>query len=252
MIVIFVRKTEDRDTFTIDELAKKIDKEFSSGFVIDSKMVQKIKRWDKIMKIPYFKYRSLLKSLAETTYINCKACYTIDELDNIGDDDFICPADDDDWFRPDLSEAIPKLIQSHDVLCWDQVVHTTHLFRPHRWYQWHPDETMNTNNYCVRGRLFKSLTRHQKKLIMMDENLVETIMSNSNVAIQKTNELLSCYLWHIGGLSFMSSNDVASNHIILPEKCNIDDDDMKWTQSYFDLLAQINNLLSPSDPIKFE
>jgi hypothetical protein len=247
MIVIYVRATEDWDNYELSDLLRINANKTGSGFFINKNTAQqianKISFWDSWMDIPYFKYRSLLKSLAQKSWSNYKVCYTHEQLmDTVKDDDFVCATDDDDWFRWDLLEKIPLHIEDADVLYWDHVVHCTHNFSPHLWYDYH--DNMGTNNYCISGKKFRSLNEETQKNLVNDENIVLETCDNLNLKSKKTDDLMSCYLWHIGSVSFMLySSKGLKNDYKKFLNYKVDREEVKWTLKYFNQLVNIHNNL---------
>ena len=242
MIVIFVRMTEDWENCTIDKLRDREGNKAGYKYAIDA-TIKKVEEWDCTMKIPYFKYRSMTKALAESTCKNYRICYDVDELKNLDDNDLICPADDDNWFREDLLDVIPREMGTADFLYWDQVVHMTTKFAPHRWYQYH--DVLSSNNYCARAKLVKAMRDKDRHNFLYYENVAQKVVERMRARTPKIEDLLSCYPWHIGSVSFMLQNDFANMHVFLQDY-EIQDEEMKWTQPYYNQLAELNNSLKKS------
>jgi len=248
MILIFVRKTEDWDNYTLDCLLKQ--NYLGSGFYMDQQLAKIIcdivKKWDKSFKIKYFKYRGYLKNISQYTFKKYKVYFDIQELiDTVGDDDFVLSTDDDDWYREDLNNCLPKLMNDCDALYWNHVVHCTHTFGPHLWYDHH--KNMGSNNYCISGKLFNKFCEKEKHSILLDENQVLNICKKQNAKLNYTKDLLSCYVWHMGSVSFMT-RDYNKNFIkrykkLINYKLSDSEQGIQWTMEHFDKLANIHNQL---------
>jgi hypothetical protein len=123
-----------------------------------------------------------------------------------------------------------------DCLIWDQVVHTLPTFGPHRWFHCH--DHVGSNNYAIRGRHIKSLSTKDRKFIL--NNHVNFNNVYKKLKHRQVDELMSCYLWHIGSFTYMLHNNILHKHKEL-NNCVIQDSEMKWTQKHFDELAALYN-----------
>lgn len=244
-MLIYVRCTEDWHNYSCASLLFKAGKRLNTGIFISHELaktlVEKIEAWDRAFNIRYFEYRTMLKSIAEETYGNNKVYYDLEELDvAVKEDDLICPCDDDDWFRPDIAQTLPKYMQGIDLLYWDQVIQITHEFGPHRWKQYHSG--IASNNYCITGSAFKSMNKASRHTVLNDHAKVREICSNNNLVMKEVSDLMSCYVWTIGSVSFMKDRNVEDFYKKIRNH-SIKEDSMKWTQKYYDKLVKIHNKL---------
>lgn len=250
MLIIYVRCTEDWHNYSCASLLSKVGKDLKTGFFLNrdlaNKLVDKINYWDKLFSVKYFDYRAKLKSIATETYGDNKICYSFDELEDIvKDEDFICPCDDDDWFRPDIYKSITKHMNDVDFLQWDQIVHITHEFGPHRWSQYHSG--ISSNNYCVKGKSLMGIDRQDRMTLLHSHTKADEICNRSNWSTKQiNNDLMSCYVWTIGSVSFMCDRDVSNFYKKIQEH-TIVNEDMKWTQKYYDELIKIHNKLGKKE-----
>ena len=252
MIVIYVRCTEDWGNYSIQQfLNKHKNTNFASGvfenIVLANSFVQQIKLWNKRMDIDYFQYRASLKKIAQSTIEKYKICYNFEELCSVDDDDIICPTDDDDWFRNDLEEKLPQYIKNAECVLWDQIVHTIPVFSPHRWYNHHND--VGSNNYAIKAKFLKSLSSDTQWTILNRHDKFNKICQYYK--IEKTNDLLSCYLWHIGSFTYMLENNILANHNEIKDD-TLKDPEMKWAQKQTTELIKIyNNMIKSIKQVKF-
>jgi hypothetical protein len=250
MIIVYSRCTEDWSNFSYEELLY-ISKKKSGSF-LDEKLaldlVRKMKRWDNLCDVSYFKYRSMLKSLSLRTWMNYKVCDSMEELfDSVSDDDFVCPSDDDDWYRQNLSEKIPEHIGNSDFLLWDQMAYMVGGV-PHLWSEYHGD-VVGSNNYCITGSAFRSMNKKDLMLLLNSHARADHICEKAGLNKRKTKYLMSCYLWHIGSASYMMSEYYHRQYEKIEER--ILPPEMSWAQDYFSEYVKIHNSLNPQKKVKY-
>lgn len=251
MILIYVRATEDWENYSIEKLLNK--KTLGSGFVIDEKLLKKIKlaidKWDNFFNINYFSYRQILKKISLSTFEKYKVYYNFDKLKKeIKDEDFVCATDDDDWFRDDLIYSIPKHMQNNDCIYWNHIVYCTHELGSHLWYDYH--NNMGSNNYAISGKKFKSLPENIQFSLLDNENSVLDVCENYNLKNKFVNDLMSCYIWHIGSMSLLVGNtklniiDKKIKKIYKKAKLNFNiNKNQEWTKKHLKELCLLHNSL---------
>lgn len=241
MVIIYVRCTEDWSNYSIEKFWEKQScGDFASGTLnnvnLAREFIRQVNIWDHKMGVGYFEYRSHLKAIAQSNLDKYKICYNINELSSVDDDDIICPVDDDDWFRDDLNDKLPHYIEDADCLIWDQVVHTLPTFGPHRWFHCH--DIVGSNNYAIRGKYIKTLSLSDKKFLL--HNHVNFDNTYKKLKYRRVDDLLSCYLWHIGSFTYMLHNNILHGHKKLNDYVFYDNE-MSWTKRQFDELASVYN-----------
>lgn len=234
MIYVYLRKTEDWETHTCSDL---LSDSFFGQFTARV-LAKKINAWNSVFSLNYFKYRSLLKSLSQKTFSNYKIEHSLQKIfDEITEEDFVLPSDDDDWLAPNIQEHLdPKI----DIQYWDCVVLMSNG-RTHMWSEYH--DNLCSNNYCLSGSCVnKMLKEDVAKITLMlnDHAFVKKAINKSNLTHRDIQKPLSCYLWHIGSASYMISRkgpikeQDKIEEIIVPKDAN-------WLEEYLEEFATIHN-----------
>jgi hypothetical protein len=251
-IIVYIRSTEDWANYTYEKLTEYTERTKSlstPALVINiDDVLMKVKHWDNSFSQTYFKYRESIKKIAISSWSPYTICYNFEELLKIvNDEDIVCPSDDDDWFRHDLAEKLPMHLSDVDLLVWDQVVHMTNHFGPHNWFLFH--DNVSTNNYCIRGVKLKKMNIMDQMAILNNENAFLNICCKKYKFNVKyiMDDLLSCYVWHIGSLSNMSLKTINEYKQIW--KTPMQNPDFMWTMDLYKQLLKIHNALSKSNRV---
>lgn len=245
-IIVYVRCTEDWVNYTYDKLilrANRTRQLRTPGLTFEAdKVLPLIKFWDNTFSLSYFEYRACLKDLASSSWSKYTICDNLQHvLDIIQDDDIVCPSDDDDWFRSDLYEKLPMYMDNVDVLAWDQIVHQICDTTPHRWFQFHT--IMGSNNHCIRGVQLKKMNFQDQMTVLNEHTQFPRVCCGKyrfNIKYVM-DDLMSCYVRHMGSLSAMSKN-VMENYKELPINV-LENPEFAWTQSLYERLIKIHNTL---------
>lgn len=230
--LIFLRMTEDWGNASLDTITfyKRMD------------IVKTIiKMWDSRFHIRYFRYRSQVKDIALSQW---SLPYVMEIPEDIGDDDWLVPSDDDDWFNPDLSDFLKH--QKEEYVYWDSLVNMTSVkFRLHKWFDVH--NVIGSNNYAIKGSLIKRANEDQKFTLLHNhpESINAARLLGAEVGEHK-DKIFSCYNHHPGSLSVLQRTFEMSGMIkgVLPrDKPRRIPEWMKWIEpEYKDLLKVVGDL----------
>lgn len=186
----YLRKTEDWGNLTFEQFKPQAS-------INNDKIEAAVRLWDQNLLIPYFQYRAMIKSIAESTWKNVFTCPDqkfAEVVSSFDDDDFIVPTDDDDWFDDGLYEFLDGIsvhMTKADMLEWNCVVHQT--IRPANCHHWHDHHNVPcSNNYAVRVRALKKL-----------EPVVQFNMLNQHSKARKYAKDMLC---HNSGVEFSVYN----------------------------------------------
>ncbi len=148
----YLRKTEDWANLTFEQFKPQ-------ATINNDKIEAAVRLWDQKLRLPYFQYRAMIKSIAESTWRNVFTCpdeKLTEVVSTFGEEDFVVPTDDDDWFGGNLYDFLNDT-QSGDYCEWSCVVHQT--INPANCHYWdHHHNTPCSNNYAVRVRALKKLS----------------------------------------------------------------------------------------------
>lgn len=183
---IYLTKTEDWENVNLDDITF-----FTNIDVIRTL----IKMWDSRFPIRYFKYRSQVKDIALKQW----TMPFITELpEEINDDDWFVPCDDDDWIHPSLESFLEH--QSGDFVYWDSFVNQTHTKHTiHKWFSFH--EILGPNNFAIRGSLLNR-AGDQSHFLTHDHTRSIDIARDLRADIKEhKDKILSCYNYHPGSIS---------------------------------------------------
>lgn len=199
-IIIFLRRTEDWENLA------SVPKAFNIG--------SQIIAWNRAFDMSYCKFRHMIKQIAMKSWegLSDNIWHGSEErlFRSIRDDQIIVPTDDDDWFSPHLRNHL--LNRSEDVLIWKSFCHQTFLSHKleSRW-----NKNLGSNEYAIRGSVFKRLSFANKIHILHAHGSVKNLTRGSSC--NTTKLFMSCYNWHVGSASVLSS--VTPNRIgkIIPD-----------------------------------
>jgi hypothetical protein len=144
MIFIWVRRTTD----WADEQAFRAQ--------VDPRFLPKVEVWNETFDIPFHLFRQRVREIARLNHsrIDTAVCASWDE---IPDGALVAPVDDDDWFAPDLADALDGASDSGTIgyrwiSSFVQVpinfAHRLNLIR-RRVLRPPPKHTCTTNNYAM-------------------------------------------------------------------------------------------------------
>jgi hypothetical protein len=109
---------------------------------------------------------------------------------------------------------------------------------------------MGSNNYALTGKCFKALPRNIQFSLLDNENSVLEICKNYNIKNKFINDLMSCYIWHIGSISLLVGNtklNVVNKKIKnIYKKANLNfhiKKNEEWTKKHLKELCLIHNSL---------
>jgi len=80
-----------------------------------------IKLWDEICRIPYTKFRAIIKKMARANWDRV-GCDIHEGGGNTPNDTVVIPCDDDDWLHPKTATIVKKIFEEHeniDIVQWD-------------------------------------------------------------------------------------------------------------------------------------
>ena len=184
---IFLRMTEDWDNVSLDGIT----------FYKNLELIRAtIRMWDRIFPVRYFKYRSQIKDIALRQW----PLPHITELpQEIGDNDWFIPSDDDDWFHHDLPKFLEA--QNEEYVYWGSVVNMTYTkYNVHKWFMAH--DVIGSNNYAIKGSLMKRADDNQRlDLIHNHPHSIEIARGLGATIGEHKDKILSCYNCHPGSIS---------------------------------------------------
>lgn len=132
-----------------------------------------IERWNAYFEIPYFDYRSELNRMARGNWSTAPGVggvvRDVDLLEGaaMGEDFWILPTDDDDWYAPHLPAMLKALdARRADVVCWHQLRYFPGWNHEEPRHGWRgkvriSEERFESNGYAVRSRLLHTLGRER-------------------------------------------------------------------------------------------
>ena len=188
--LIFLRMTEDWDNVSLDEITfnpKNIELIRST-----------IKMWDRTFPVKYFTYRSQIKGIALRQW---PLPYITELPQEISDDDWFIPSDDDDWFHLHLPEFLEK--QNEEYVYWNSVVNMTcGKYNTHKWFPTH--DIIGSNNYAIKGSLLKRANNDQRLNLIHNHPYSIKLAKSLGAEIgEHKNKILSCYNCHPGSISYL-------------------------------------------------
>lgn len=140
-------------------------------------LLNKIRIWDKVFKIPYFQYRKRLQEIAE------KGWRAIDRLDAIIRDpeilldtlrnhDAIVLPTDGDWYHPRISEALLAFdFNKIESIVWNQLRYTPAVhskINPESDKVEFENTPFLTKNYCLTSNFLKKINSKEILLFLKD------------------------------------------------------------------------------------
>lgn len=197
MAVIFLRMTEDWANVSLEDLTFYQDK-----FKI------LIQMWDNRFSIRYFRYRELIKDIAMRQW----PMPFITELPNeINDDEWFVPSDDDDWTNPRLPEFLER--QTGEYVYWDSIVNQMCIkYGNHKWFSCH--NGIGSNNYALKGSLLRRANDVQlTDLVHNHLRSIEVAKELGAEICEHKDKILSCYNNHPGSIS--SLHHVFEKHLTI-------------------------------------
>lgn len=151
---------------------------------------------------------------------------------NLSDDDFILPLDDDDWYSEGIT-APPNC----DMFEWNVMVFQTadhcnfHYWRDNNKKMW-------CSNYAVRVGVLRQLPPKMLARILFHHEYASRYTVELGLRHVSSNVPLNVYLWHAGSTSAIRNNYVMSSLRIPPLPKVI-----SWAKPYYDQFVELYKTL---------
>ncbi len=197
-----MRMTEDWDNVNLNEI---------TFYTLVPRKLQVIrdiiKMWDNRFPVKYFQYRSQIKDIALKQW---PLSYITKLPQEIEDDDWFVPSDDDDWLHHDLSKFLEK--QNEEYVYWNPLVNMTFgKYGRHRWFPLHTK--IGSNGYAIKGSLLNRANENQRHILIHSHSCSIKVAKSLDAEIgEHRNKVMSCYNNHPGSISSLHG---------LVEKCGM-------------------------------
>ena len=185
---IYLRETEDWNNVSLHEL---------TGLSHRKSIQSVIQMWDNRFPVRYFKYRAQIKDIALRQW---PLPYITEFTQEIGDDDWFIPSDDDDWLHHDLPEFLEN--QTEEYVFWNTLVNMSCVkYNFHKWFSVH--DFICSNNYAMKGSLVKRAIDNGRfgnilHCHAFSINIARDLGANIG---EHKDKILSCYNYHPGSIS---------------------------------------------------
>lgn len=160
---ILVRTDVDWSSMTEESFASQVDPTRPLGFLAAATENDLPGTFREVFGVDFFRYRAEVRRIAEASLRNVRDVQVSTGFEGAdawfldGEDEFIFPTDDDDFFRPDLARAVEHAAPGTRILLWDAVQAGLAPTDPNpvcRRVEW---SALGSNNWAVR----KSFLREQ-------------------------------------------------------------------------------------------
>lgn len=202
-MIIFVRRTTDW------RKARKVTCSFPKGWA--ARITKMINEWNSSLTMSYWDYRAAIKEIAMRNWNSCGE--VSQDWMVYGNEEFVAPTDDDDWFSPNLSE---RLKIDADVVLWKSITHQTQSKHDlgEFWYN-NPQHKAGSNNYAIRVGFLKELKPYQRKAILHNHCTAVGEAKALGARFKLiSDEILSCYNWHPGSASMLNFSALYSKSVL--------------------------------------
>lgn len=214
---IFLRKTEDWFSVKTDKLVCYYEPNRVNA-VIDGP-------WKEGVPVPYTEYRGRLKQICMDQW---PVEYVYFRTEDIEDDDYFLPTDDDDWHHPEIEEFVKKKVWPAEFAFWDGIRHQTNFeFKYEKWSQLYSH--LGSNMYALKGSLLKRMHEDHRHLILHDHTSTWKWAVKYNATSKSLEDyVMSVYNMHPGSatcMTFISSAEQLTHSLTKdPVKCH----ELEW------------------------
>ena len=233
-LVVLKRRSLDWKNITIEDFFNQPDNRFyNPDFKIE--FSEKIDMWNRTHKINYFKYRGMIKEIAEENLNDLKnvvVCDNMDDVKKLNGNFMIMFIDDDDWIHPNISSEIIRLPMGD-----------------YHWEFWNvqPDQINKVKQFDVKTKWNDVLRCYTNNHVISSDTLkrldythmVERhLWLNRNVKTQLYPETLAAVVYHGANITSLWDKQeieyVEGFNYSVPE----------WMSPYFEKLKAVYSQLS--------